>query len=55
LRVGFFEMFGWNNKEKPLGNGVKEAKVIDLQKYQAKVKQGKVGILLDPVNLNEVK
>jgi hypothetical protein len=48
-------MFGWDNKGKPLGNGFKEAKVINLQKYQAKVKQGKVEIRLDPVNLNEVK
>jgi hypothetical protein len=48
-------MFGWNNKGRPLGNGVKEAKVINLQKYQAKVKQGKVDILLDLVNLNEMK
>ena len=40
---------------KPLGNGIKEAEVINLQKYQSNVKQGKVDILLDLVNLNEVK
>jgi hypothetical protein len=29
--------------------------MINLQKYQAKVKQGKVDILLDLVNLDEMK
>jgi hypothetical protein len=48
-------MLGWNNTGKPLGNGVKEVEVINLQKYQSQVKQGKVDILLDPVNLNEVR
>jgi hypothetical protein len=50
-----FKLFGWNNKGGPLGNGVKEAWVINLQKYQAQVKQGKVDILLDLVNLDEMK
>jgi hypothetical protein len=48
-------MLGWNNAGKPLGNGVKEAEVINLQKYQSQMKQGKVDILLDSVNLNEVR
>jgi hypothetical protein len=50
-----FKLFGCNNKEGPLGNGFKEAWVINLHKYQAQVKQGKVDILLDLVNLDEMK
>jgi hypothetical protein len=48
-------MFGWNRKGRPLRNGFKEAWVINFQKYQAKVKQGKIDILLDLVNLDEMK